>query len=54
MIGPNCGWLGSGPFFGGPLPMIAGIVFWALVIYGIFCLTSRLIRRPSDVVQAPN
>lgn len=48
MMGPNCWWGWPGHFFGGPLGMIVGVVFWAAVIYGIFILFSRLAKRPTE------
>lgn len=42
MWGQFCEWWGPGYFFGGPWNMIIGIVFWALVVYGVFYLFSRL------------
>lgn len=41
MMGSGCWWWGPGHFFGPPLGMILGIVFWALVIYGAIALISR-------------
>ncbi len=43
MMGPGC-WWGPGSFFGHPLGMIVGILFWAAVLYGIFILISRLAK----------
>jgi len=42
MMGQNCWWWGPGYFFGGPLGMIVGFVFYALVIYGVFYLMKHL------------
>lgn len=50
MMGPNCWWWGAGYFFGGPWGMIVGLVFWALVIYGVFYLISSLAKRQSEEV----
>ncbi|OGR00548.1 MAG: hypothetical protein A2505_01230 [Deltaproteobacteria bacterium RIFOXYD12_FULL_55_16] len=36
---------GPGCFFGWPLGMILGIIFWGALIYGIFLLFSRLAKR---------
>lgn len=51
MWGQYCGWWGPGYFFGGPWGMIIGIIFWALVIYGIFYLISRLAKQPSGDIR---
>lgn len=48
MWGQYCWWWGPGYFFGGPWGMIIGIIFWALVICGIFYLISRLAKRLSE------
>ena len=42
-------WWGPGYFFGGPFGMILGLVFWALVIYGIFRLISNLTNRSAVI-----
>lgn len=47
MMGPNCWWWGPGYFFCGPFGMIIGLVFWAVIIYGIFYLFSHLTKRSS-------
>lgn len=47
--GNGCGWgWGPGHFFGWPLGMLIGILFWALVIYGIYYLVSRLGKSPAQ------
>lgn len=51
MMGPNCWLWGPWYFFGGPWGMIAGIVLWALVIYGIYYLISHLVKRSSENVR---
>lgn len=51
MMGPNCWWWGSGHFFGYPGGMIIGLVFWALVISGVFYLISNLVKRSSKDVR---
>lgn len=51
MMGPNCCWWGPEYFFGGPWGMIIGLVFWALVIYGVFYLISILMKRSSKDVS---
>ena len=38
-------------FFGGPLGMLMMFVFWALVIYGIFYLVSRVARPSAEIVR---
>lgn len=38
-------WWGPGYFFGGPWGWIVGLLFWALVIYGVFRLISNLTNR---------
>lgn len=47
MMGSACwgGW--PGYFFGGPLGMILAIIFWGMLIWGIFHLFSRLAKRPA-------
>lgn len=44
-------WWGPGCFFGWPLGMIVGILFWAAVIYGIFYLIPRLAKYSSEEVK---
>ncbi len=51
MMGPNCWWWGPGYLFGGPWGMIIGIIFWALVIYGIFYIISRLVKQSSGDIR---
>ena len=56
MHGYNCGWWGPGYFFGWPLSMLLGIIFWDLIIYGIFRLISSLAKRrqeETDRVSTP-
>jgi len=48
MWGPNCGWWGPGYFFGWPWGMIMGIIFWGLVIYGLFRLVSGMSKRQAE------
>ena len=49
MMGPGCWWGWPGHFFGGPLGMIVGVIFWAAIIYGVVYLFSRLAKRPCGV-----
>lgn len=49
MWGPGC-WLGQGMFLGMPFAMIMGIVFWLLVIYGLFVFISKMAKRGSGTV----
>lgn len=51
MWGQYCWWGWPGYFFGGPWGMIIGIIFWTLVIYGIFYLISRLAKQPSGDIR---
>jgi putative membrane protein len=51
MMGQNCWWWGPGYFFRWPLGMILGLVFWALVIYGVFYLISNMAKRQSEGVR---
>lgn len=45
MMGPGC-WWGSNSFFGMPwIGMIIGIIFWLLVLYGVFVLISTIAKR---------
>ncbi len=47
MMGPNC-WWGQGGFAGMPVVgMIIGVVFWLLVLYGLFMLVSTIAKRKS-------
>ncbi len=46
MTAPHCWGWGPGSFFGHPFGLIAGVLSWALVIYGLFFLIPR-IRRVS-------
>lgn len=43
----SCWWWGPGYFFGGVWGMFVGMLFWILVLVGLFYLVSWLIRRPS-------
>ncbi len=55
MMGPHCWGWGSGSFFGHPFGLIVGLLFWALVIYGLFLWISN-IRRGSlrtDRIETP-
>ncbi len=47
MMGPNCWGWGPGSFFGHPFGMIIGVIFWALVIYGLFVFISNMAKRGS-------
>ena len=38
-------------FFGGTFGMLMMFVFWALVIYGIFYLVSRVARPSAEIVR---
>ena len=38
-------------FFGGPLGMLMMLVFWALIIYGIFYFISRVARPSAEIVR---
>jgi len=53
MMGQNwsgCGWgWGPGYFFGGPFGMIIGVLFWALVVYGVYYLLSRLSKQGQHI-----
>lgn len=51
MMGSSCWGWGPGFFFGGPLGMIVGLVFWALIIYGIFYLISRLLKNRQEGIN---
>ncbi len=56
MCGYNCGWWGPGYFFGWPWCMLLGIIFWALIIYGVYRLISSLAKRRqegTDKVSTP-
>lgn len=46
MMQGNCWWRGPGYFFGGPLSIIVGILFWAIILYGIIYLISYMTRGP--------
>ncbi len=46
MMGPGY-WWGPGSFFGHPLGMIISILFWALVLYGLFAFISTMAKRGS-------
>ena len=46
MMGPGC-WWGQGGFFGTPVGMIMGGIFWLLVIYGLFVFISNMAKRGS-------
>mgnify|MGYP001600958123 CR=1 FL=1 len=48
-MGPVCWWGWPGHFFGGPLGMIVGVVFWAAIIYGVVYLFSRFAKNPFGV-----
>ncbi len=45
-MGLNCWGWGPGSFFGPPFGMIIGVVFWVLILYGIFVIISRVAKRP--------
>jgi len=47
MMGPTCWGWGPGSFFGHPFGMMIGVVFWALVIYGLFVFISNRVRHGS-------
>lgn len=51
MMGQYCWGWGPGYLFGAPWNMVVGLVFWALVLYGIFLLISRLLRFQSQDVS---
>ena len=51
MMGSNCWWWGSGHLFGYPGGMIIGLIFWALVISGVFYLIYSLVKRSSKDVR---
>ncbi len=50
MMGPGC-WWGTGSFFGHPLGMLFGVVFWLLVLYGLFVIISNVAKRGSGPGQ---
>ena len=52
MWGHNCGWWGPGYFFGWPWGMPVGIIFWGLIIYGIFRLVPSMSKRPTEELKA--
>ena len=44
-MGPAC-WWGHNGFFGMPaVGMVLGIIFWLLVLYGLFVLVSTIVKR---------
>jgi putative membrane protein len=43
--------MGPGYFFGGPWGWMVGLLFWTLVIYGIFRLISILTNRSSAPIK---
>ncbi|OGW51190.1 MAG: hypothetical protein A2078_13465 [Nitrospirae bacterium GWC2_57_9] len=45
MMGPGC-WWGHGGFFEMPaVGMVLGIIFWLMVLYGLFVFVSAIVKR---------
>ncbi len=55
MMGPHCWGWGPGAFRGHPFGLIVGVLFRALVIYGLFLLLSNIKRGSllADRLESP-
>lgn len=47
MMNANC-WMGHGFFFGGPLGMFIGIIFWLFLAFGFLYIIIHLLNGKSD------